>query len=54
MLYIQENHKKYPKWCVYWIGPFIPFVFTADVEIMKIILQQPGGVFIVSINSTSN
>ncbi|XP_065910276.1 cytochrome P450 4B1-like [Dysidea avara] len=42
MLYIQENHKKYPKWCVYWIGPFIPFVFTADVEIMKIILQQPG------------
>ena len=41
---MQDNHKKYPKFCVYWIGPFIPFVFTADVETMKIFLHQSGGI----------
>ncbi|XP_065910267.1 cytochrome P450 4F12-like isoform X2 [Dysidea avara] len=42
LYYMQDYHVKYPKWCVYWIGPFIPFVFTADVEIMKTLLQQSG------------
>ena len=41
--YMQGNHIKYPKFCVYWIGPLIPMVFTADVEIVKMLLQQPGG-----------
>ena len=44
LYYMQDYHVKYPKWCVYWIGPFIPFVFTADVEIMKTLLQQSGGI----------
>ncbi|XP_065911380.1 cytochrome P450 4F6-like isoform X2 [Dysidea avara] len=38
--YMQENHKKYPTWCVYWMGPTIPFVYTANLEIMKIILKS--------------
>ena len=38
-----KNHEKYSKLCVYWIGPFIPVVFTADIETMKIFLHQPGG-----------
>ena len=41
--YMQENHKKYPKLCTYWIGPFIPWVFTGDLETIKIFLHQPGG-----------
>ena len=39
---------KYPKWCVYWIGPFIPMVFTADVEMIGALLQQSGGKHIFS------
>ena len=35
---------KYPKWCVYWIGPFNPLVFTADMETLKGLLQLPGGI----------
>jgi len=42
--YMQENHVKYPKWCVYWIGPFNPLVFTADMETLKGLLQLPGGI----------
>ncbi|XP_065897731.1 cytochrome P450 4F6-like [Dysidea avara] len=40
--YIQDYHVKYPKWCVYWIGPFIPMVFTADLETVGVLLQQSG------------
>ena len=40
---MQENHKKYPKLCVYWVGPFVPLVITANVEIMKTFLHQSGG-----------
>ncbi|XP_065886152.1 cytochrome P450 4F12-like [Dysidea avara] len=40
---MQANHVKYPKFCVYWIGPLIPTVFTANVEIIKMLLRQPGG-----------
>ena len=43
LMYMQENHRKYPKLCVYWLGPFIPWVFTGDVETMKMLLCQPGG-----------
>ena len=49
---MQENHAKYSKLCVYWIGPFIPWVFTADVEIMKLFLRQPGGKILIAINFT--
>lgn len=42
LMYMQENHRKYPKLCVYWLGPFIPWVFTGDVETMKMFLCQPG------------
>ena len=41
--YVENNHKKYPKFSVYWLGPLIPEVFTADVETMKKLLQRPGG-----------
>ena len=41
--YVEKNHKKYPKYCVYWVGPLLPGVFTADVETMKKLLQRPGG-----------
>ncbi|XP_065885802.1 cytochrome P450 4F6-like isoform X2 [Dysidea avara] len=37
-----ENHKTYPNLCVYWIGPLIPFVFTADINIMRTLLHQSG------------
>ena len=43
LMYMQENHRKYSKFCVYWFGPFHPMVFTGDMETMKIILQQPEG-----------
>ena len=43
LIYMQENHKKYSKLCVYWIGPFIPWVFTGDLETIKMFLHQPGG-----------
>ena len=43
LTYMQENHAKYSKLCVYWLGPFLPWVFTADVETMKMFLRQPGG-----------
>ncbi|XP_065885820.1 cytochrome P450 4F6-like isoform X2 [Dysidea avara] len=45
--YMLENHKKYPNWCVYWIGPLIPWVFTANVKIMSTLLQQSGGTGLV-------
>ena len=48
LTYMQENHEKYSKLCVYWIGPFIPWVFTSDVETMKMFLHQPGGTYITS------
>jgi len=41
--YMAENHKKFPNWCVYWIGPFIPWVYTANVNIMRTLLRQSGG-----------
>ena len=50
LTYMQENHKTYPKLCVYWIGPFIPWVFTADVETMKIFFHQPGGMTLYNAN----
>ena len=43
---MQENHKKYSKLCVYWIGPFFPLVYTGDVETMKVFLHQSGGSYI--------
>lgn len=43
--YVQKNLKEYPKFCVYWIGPLIIEVFTADVETMKRLLQRPEGVY---------
>ena len=52
LMYMQENHTKYSKLCVYWLGPFIPWVFTADVEIMKLFLYQPGGKIWIAINFT--
>ena len=45
---MQENHRKYPKLCAYWIGPFIPQVYTADLEVMKMFLRQPGGNYIAT------
>ena len=44
LMYMQENHKKFSKFCVYWIGPCIPWVFSGDVEILKMFLRQPGGI----------
>jgi len=44
--YMVENHKKFPNWCVYWIGPFIPWVFTANVNIMRTLLRQSGGKYL--------
>ena len=44
LIYAQKNHEDYPKYCVYWVGPLLPQVFTADVETMKRLLQRPGGV----------
>ena len=44
LLYMAENHKTYPNLCVYWIGPLIPFVFTADINIMRTLLHQSGGI----------
>ena len=41
--YMQKNHVKYPNWCPYWIGPFIYFVFTANIENVRTLLQLPGG-----------
>ena len=46
-MYIQDNHKKYPKGCVYWIGPFIGWLFTADIETMKIFFHQSGGMYLM-------
>ena len=43
LMYMQENHKKYSKLCVYWFGPFHAMVFTGDMETMKIFLRQSGG-----------
>ena len=40
---MQENHKNYPKMCVYWLGAFLPWVYVADVEAAKVFLRQPGG-----------
>ena len=46
--FLQRNHEKYRKFCVYWLGPFIPMVFTADLEILKALLQLPGGMVILN------
>ncbi|XP_065892053.1 cytochrome P450 4F6-like isoform X2 [Dysidea avara] len=40
--YMLENHAKYPQFCPYWLGPFFPMMFTANLENVKTILQQPG------------
>ena len=42
---MMDDMRKYPKWCVYWIGPFIPYVITSDVEIIKKLMHQPGGCY---------
>ena len=52
LMYMQENHRKYPKLCVYWLGPFIPWVFTGDVKTMKMFLCQPGGRILIARNFT--
>ena len=44
MMYLQENQRKFPKFCVYWIGPFLPLVFTGDAETMKLFMHQSGGI----------
>ena len=44
MIYLQENQRKFSKFCVYWIGPFLPMVFTGDVETIKIFMHQSGGI----------
>lgn len=47
--YYLENHKKYPHFNIYWIGPFIPVVFTANLEFAKYCLQQNGGLWCLTI-----
>ena len=49
--YVQKNHKEYPKYCIYWVGPLLPEMFTADVETMKRLLQRPDGIKILKIKN---
>jgi len=42
--YMEDNHLKHRyKWCLYWIGPFIPLIVTSDLENIKFISKLPGG-----------
>ena len=43
-----DDQTKYSKLCVYWIGPFIPYVVTSDIEILKKLMHQPGGCYYVA------
>ncbi|XP_065910268.1 ultra-long-chain fatty acid omega-hydroxylase-like [Dysidea avara] len=39
--FYQKCHKEFPKYCVYWIGPIVAEVRTADVETMRRLMLQP-------------
>ena len=41
--FLQKFHKEFPKYCVYWIGPVLAEVRTANVETMKRLMLRPGG-----------
>ncbi|XP_065910275.1 ultra-long-chain fatty acid omega-hydroxylase-like [Dysidea avara] len=40
--FLQKFHKEFPKYCVYWIGPVLAEVRTANVETMKRLMLRPG------------